>query len=115
MGTEVARLALAGAYGADPAATVGVDLNACGAEGMPCATSFASATDPVFTSVDCIVDFSHHAATPALLDFAVTHGIPVVLATTGGRYQAVRPFARVGHEAVTAMVAALDIMRGVRT
>ena len=83
MGTEVARLALAGAYGADPAATVGVDLNACGAEGMPCATSFASATDPAFTSVDCIVDFSHHAATPALLDFAVTHGIPVVLATTG--------------------------------
>ena len=32
---------------------------------------------------DVIVDFSHHSATPALLDYAVTHKIPVVLATTG--------------------------------
>ena len=83
MGTEVARLALAGCRGAAPAATVGVDMNACGAEGMPCAVSFETATDPVFTTADCIVDFSHHSATPALLDYAVTHKIPVVLATTG--------------------------------
>ena len=83
MGTEVAKLALAGCRGADPEATVGVDMNACGAEGMPCATDFATATDPVFTTADCIVDFSHHSATPALLDYAVTHKIPVVLATTG--------------------------------
>ena len=83
MGTEVARLALAGCRGADPEATVGVDMNACGAEGMPCATDFATATDPVFTTADCIVDFSHHSATPALLDYAVRYNIPVVLATTG--------------------------------
>ena len=83
MGTEVAKLALAGCRGADPDATVGVDMNACGAEGMPCAVSFAAATDPVFTTADCIVDFSHHSATPSLLDYAVTHNIPVVLATTG--------------------------------
>ena len=73
MGTEVAMLALAGGRGADPAATVGVDMNACGAEGMPCAASFETATDPVFTTADCTVDFSHHSATPALLDYAVTH------------------------------------------
>ena len=36
----------------------------------------------------------------------------VVLATTGGHYRAIRPFAQVGHEAVTAMFAALDRMRG---
>lgn len=84
MGTEVAKMALAGCRGADPKGIVGVDMNACGAEGMPCANSFADAAkDPVFTSVDCIVDFSHHSATPSLLDFAVTHSIPVVLATTG--------------------------------
>ena len=83
MGTEVAKLALAGCRGADPAATVGVDMNACGAEGVPCAVSFEAAADPVFTTADCIVDFSHHSATPALLAYAVTHKIPVVLATTG--------------------------------
>ena len=83
LGTEVAKLALAGCRGVDPAATVGVDISACGAEGMPCATSFAAATDPVYTTADCIVDFSHHTATPALLEYAVTHKIPVVLATTG--------------------------------
>ena len=83
MGTEVAKLALSGCRGADPAATVGVDMNACGAEGMPCAVSFDAATDPIYTNADCIVDFSHHSATPALLAYAVTHKIPVVLATTG--------------------------------
>ena len=36
----------------------------------------------------------------------------VVMATTGGRYRAIRPFARVGHDTVTAMVAALDLLRG---
>ena len=83
MGTEVAKLALAGCRGADPTATVGVDMNACGAEGIPCAVGFETATDPVFTTADCIVDFSHHSATPALLDYAVANNIPVVLATTG--------------------------------
>ena len=83
MGPEVAKLALAGCRGTDPAATVGVDVNACGAEGMPCAVSFEAATDPVFTTADCIVDFSHHSATTALLDYAVANKMAVVLATTG--------------------------------
>lgn len=38
---------------------------------------------PCGTEIDCIVDFSHHASTPALLDFAVGCGIPTVIATTG--------------------------------
>ena len=83
MGAEVAKLALAGCRGATPADTVGVDINACGAEGMPCAHSFEEAVSPLYTTADCIVDFSHHSATPSLLSFAVTHRIPVVLATTG--------------------------------
>ena len=33
--------------------------------------------------IDCIVDFSHHAATKDLTDFAVANRLPLVLATTG--------------------------------
>lgn len=85
MGTEVYKLALAGCRGADPAGIVGVDMNACGAEGCPTAHSYAEAEaqGAPFTTVDCIVDFSHHALTPALLAFAVAHQIPAVIATTG--------------------------------
>ena len=83
MGTEVAKLALAGCRGADPAATVGVDMNACGAEGMPCAVSFESATDPVFTTTDCIVDFSHHSAVAEVLAYAKATGAAAVIGTTG--------------------------------
>ncbi len=32
---------------------------------------------------DCIIDFSHHNATPALTDYAVRSRIPLVVATTG--------------------------------
>ena len=32
---------------------------------------------------DCIVDFSHHSCTAELLDYAIGHRLPVVLATTG--------------------------------
>lgn len=35
------------------------------------------------SGVDCIIDFSHHSATPALLDFAVENRLPLVLCTTG--------------------------------
>ena len=34
-------------------------------------------------TADCIVDFSHHSATKVLTDYAVTHRIPLVIATTG--------------------------------
>ncbi len=83
MGTEVYKLALAGVRGAEPAGVTGVDINACGAEGCPCATGFDGAGAAPFTNADVIIDFSHHTLTPTLLDYAVTHRIPVVLATTG--------------------------------
>ena len=45
---------------------------------------------PVYQSIaefpgkaDVIVDFSHHTALPALLDYALTTGTPIVVATTG--------------------------------
>ncbi len=38
---------------------------------------------PLDAEIDCIVDFSFHAVTPALLDFAVARRLPVVIATTG--------------------------------
>lgn len=38
---------------------------------------------PSSEGVDCIIDFSHHTATPALLDFATTNNLPLVLCTTG--------------------------------
>ena len=39
--------------------------------------------DQVPNGADCIIDFSHHTATKAVLTYACKHKIPVVLATTG--------------------------------
>jgi len=77
MGREVAALALQGYRGAS--LTAGVDPHPGAAYDVPCAADFSSAC----AEVDCIVDFSHHDCTNALLDFAVRHNIPLVLATTG--------------------------------
>lgn len=77
MGKELEKLALAGYCGAEAAA--GVDLRDDGTSAIPCASSFASAR----TDVDCVIDFSHHSCTAELLDFAVEHQLPLVLATTG--------------------------------
>ncbi|MBR6096931.1 MAG: 4-hydroxy-tetrahydrodipicolinate reductase [Oscillospiraceae bacterium] len=77
MGREVARLAQSGCRGAELAA--GVDVNGFADFGVPCARSFAEAA----ADVDCVVDFSNHLATEALLDFALAHRLPLVLATTG--------------------------------
>lgn len=77
MGREVALLALNGCRGAE--AVAGFDV-------LPVDTrEFPSYTDwnAVRETPDCIIDFSHHAGTDALLDFAVRRHIPVVLATTG--------------------------------
>ncbi len=43
---------------------------------------FAS-PDEVNVEVDAIIDFSHHSATPKLLEFAIEKNIPVVVCTTG--------------------------------
>ena len=85
MGNEVAKLAMAGCRGAEFSGSVGVDINACGSEGIPCAHNFteASADAAIYTNIDCIVDFSHHSLTRDLLDFAIKYNLPVVLATTG--------------------------------
>ncbi len=39
--------------------------------------------DEVNVEVDAIIDFSHHTATPKLLEFAIAKNIPVVVCTTG--------------------------------
>lgn len=78
MGREVEKLVRDGYRGAELAG--GVDITAIeGVSDVPVASSFADAV----TDVDCIIDFSHHSGTKALLDFAVEHQIPLVLATTG--------------------------------
>ena len=77
MGREVAKLALDGVRGASVAA--GFDV-------MPIDTrEFTTYTDwsAVQEKVDCIIDFSHHTATEALLNFAKANKIPTVVATTG--------------------------------
>ena len=75
MGREV--LALSGCRGVEIAA--GVDLAAFGECPIPVAADF----DCAETDVDCVMDFSHHAATKALTDFCVKNRLPLVLATTG--------------------------------
>ena len=77
MGREVAKLALDGARGATVVA--GYDI-------IPIDTrEFKSYTDwcLVEEEVDCIVDFSHHSGTSALLAYACEKKVPVVLSTTG--------------------------------
>ena len=77
MGAEVARLCAEGYRGAELAA--GVDYLNWKDAAVPCAPDFEHAE----ANVDCIVDFSHHSCTAALLAFAKQHGLPVVIATTG--------------------------------
>ncbi len=77
MGREVAKLALSGYRGAELAA--GVDQTAAEDGGIVCYAGFESVT----ADVDCVVDFSHHSCTEALLGFCVENGLPLVLATTG--------------------------------
>ena len=79
MGREVAKLCEAGYRGANLA--FGVDPSCDGNTKEAVYASF----DEVLTveGVDCIVDFSHHSVTPALLDFAKEKKLPLVLATTG--------------------------------
>ena len=77
MGAEVLKLAKEGYRGAEVAA--GVDPMGCEDAGIPCAGSFAQAC----TDVDVIVDFSHHAGTAALVEFALANRLPLVVATTG--------------------------------
>lgn len=79
MGREVRRLCEEGYRGA--VASVGIDPTDILCEGIPV---YRLPSDiPRGIEIDCIVDFSHHTATPALLSYAKEHGIPTVIATTG--------------------------------
>jgi len=77
MGREVLALAKQGFRGAE--AACGIDQREAEAEGVRCYDSFAAAP----ADIDCVVDFSHHSCTEALLDFCVNNSLPLVLATTG--------------------------------
>lgn len=77
MGQTVCRLADEGFAGASVAARVSVDCPAPGENG--CYQNLTDYTGPA----DCVVDFSHHSATNALLDYCVSRRLPAVIATTG--------------------------------
>ena len=77
MGREVAKLALDGVRGAE--AVAGFDVLPIDTREFPTYTDW----NAVAGEMDCIIDFSHHTGTRAMLDFAVAKGLPVVLATTG--------------------------------
>ena len=76
MGAEVKKMVTDGYRGAVLCA--GYDVAPVEAE-CPIYTSWADVNE----TPDCIIDFSHHAGTKALLDYACEKNIPVVLATTG--------------------------------
>lgn len=77
MGREVAKLALDGVRGARVVA--GFDVLPLDTREFPTYTDWNLVTG----EIDCIIDFSHHTATEALLTFAKENNIPVVIATTG--------------------------------
>ena len=62
----------------------GVDVNDENKNGVLVAKGFENAKT-VFANekIDVIIDFSHHTATPALLEYAAEKNIPIVLCTTG--------------------------------
>ncbi len=77
MGRHVARLCAEGCRGVE--AVAGVDFMGGQSGAIPCAKTFESAE----TDVDCVVDFSHHSVTEALLAFGEKYKLPLVIATTG--------------------------------
>lgn len=77
MGVEVKKMVLDGYRGSTLVAGYDVaDLT------LPECPTYTSWSD-VKETPDCIIDFSHHAGTKALLEYATEKNIPVVLATTG--------------------------------
>ena len=79
MGQEVVKLCEQGYR--NSTLSCGVDLADGGYKSAPVYRNYNEI--PCETSIDCIIDFSHHASTPALLDFAIENSIPAVIATTG--------------------------------
>ena len=77
MGREVAKLALDGVRGAVPVA--GFDVVPVDTREFRTYTNWALVEE----EPDCIIDFSNHAGTAALLKYATEKNIPAVIATTG--------------------------------
>ena len=79
MGREVEKLCREGYRSAHLAC--GVDVNAPDGGEVAIYTGFDKI--PSADGIDCIVDFSHHTCTPALLAYATANNLPCVVATTG--------------------------------
>ncbi len=79
MGREVAKLCSEGYRSARLIG--GVDPTGGVQDGVTVYEKFEDV--PSETAIDCIVDFSIHTCTGALLDYAVANRIPTVIATTG--------------------------------
>ena len=77
MGREVYEIARDPSSGMNVVA--GIDASPAFGMPVPVFKSFAE----VDCRADCIIDFSHHSATSALVPFAVSKKIPLVVATTG--------------------------------
>ena len=77
MGREVAKLCENGYRGCE--LCCGVDQVADASGSAPCYAGFGEVSE----QVDCVVDFSHHSCTEALLSYCTAKGLPLVLATTG--------------------------------
>lgn len=77
MGCEVVKMLLDEVRGCTLAAAV--DVNAPEAANYPTFSSLEN----VNVDSDCIIDFSHHSATLAVVNYAVSSGLPAVIATTG--------------------------------
>ena len=76
MGRELTRLTMEGLRGA--VLVAGADPHCKGCP-VPCTADIRDAEK----DVDCVIDFSNHACTMALLDFCTKNQLPLVLATTG--------------------------------
>ena len=65
----------------DPASyeiVAAVDMNNCASGEYPMYENIRDFTG----DADCIIDFSHHSAAPALCEYAAERGIPLIIATT---------------------------------
>ncbi len=78
MGGEVARLCKESYHGAQ--LVMGIDPSDGGEWNIPV---YESADCAETVEADCIIDFSHHSAAPAILSLAKREGLPIVVATTG--------------------------------
>lgn len=75
---RMGRAVLAATQGTDLTVISGTDINA-GQSSFPVYTSISEAAE----TPDVIIDFSHHTALPAIMEYAIEHNVPCVICTTG--------------------------------